>query len=111
MQGQSMMLPIIASTITIVFGLGGLIRGWQMWFKGRHDLISDWDNRALPNPSAYAPAFARIYIGIGCVLLAMPLLLFLGMNLIIWCALSVIIIWYWFHAVEVVADRARARNK
>ena len=111
MQRQSMMLPIIASTITIVFGLGGLIRGWQMGFKDRLDLITDGNNHPLPNPAVYAKAYARIYIGIGCVLLAMPLLLLLGMNLLIWCAVSVIIVWYRFFATERVADRARAKNK
>jgi len=101
----------MVSVLAIVFGSGGLIRGWQMGFKGRLDLISDFDNRALPNPAAYAPAYARIYLGIGSVLLAMPLLLLLGMHLIIWCTIGVVVMWYWFHAIEVVAQRARSKNQ
>ena len=108
MQGQAMMWATVAAVLT---GLGGIIRGWQMGFRGRLDLISDWDNRPLPNPAGFTKAFAHIYIGIGCLLVVMPLFLWLGMNFLIWCAITVIIVWYWFHAIDVVAERARVKNR
>lgn len=43
----------IGGIVALLLGLGGLIRGIQM-SKGRLDLISDWDNRPLPNPAEHA---------------------------------------------------------
>ncbi len=31
----------IATTVAIILGLGGIIRGWQMGYRNRLDLISD----------------------------------------------------------------------
>ncbi len=106
MQGQGMQW--IAAVATIIFGLMGIWRGWQMRYRNRLDLISDWDNRPLPNPSTYAVSFSRVYIGIGSALVGMPLILWLGLPILIWAGTVAIIIWYWFYAIDVITDRARA---
>ena len=106
-----MVWSIIASVVAVVLGLGGVIRGWQMRYKERVDLISDWDNCPLPNPAGFVKAFARVYIGIGSILIAMPLLLLLGMNILIWAGLVGVIVWYWFNAIDAIAERARATNR
>ena len=98
----------IAITVAIVLGAGGIIRGWQMGYRNRLDLISDWDHRPLPNPSLHARAFARVYLAMGGILVAMPALLFLGLHIYIWCAITAVLVWYWFYAIDSITEKARA---
>jgi Flp pilus assembly protein TadB len=95
------------SVITaLLLGLGGLVRGVQM-SKGNLDLISDWDNRQLPNPAEHASAFAHVYIRLGSVILISPIALWVGLPLLIWGVILAILVWYWFDAIERIAIRAR----
>lgn len=73
MQGTAAFL-ILGTIAAVLLGLGGIIRGIQMG-KGRLDLISDWDNRALPNPTEHAPAFSRVYIRLGGIIFTSPVVL------------------------------------
>lgn len=107
MQGQDMTFHIMGGITVLLLGVGGLIRGFQMR-KGRLDLISDWDNRPLPNSAEYAKPFARVYISIGMVMLALPLLLWFGLPLFLWGIIVAVLVWYWFEAIERIAIRAKA---
>lgn len=110
MQGQGMFPVIVCSLVALVFGLGGLLRGWQMGYQGRLDLISDWDYHPLPDPARFSKAFAHLYIGFGCVCLAMPLLLLLGLKIFIWAGMFGIIVGSWIFAIDAIALRARTGN-
>lgn len=110
MQEQASIWLIIASVGTVLMGLGGVLRGWQMKYRNRLDLVSDWDNRPLPNPANFAQAFGNVYIGIGAVMIAMLLPLLLGLHLLIWTGIFYAIIWYWFRAIDVIAARARGKT-
>jgi len=105
------MISILTFVFAALGGVGGIIRGWQMGFKGRLDLISDWDSRPLPDPARFAKAFSRIYIGLGGILIAMSLLLLLGLDIRICIAVAVAVIVSWFYAIDVVVARARATKR
>lgn len=108
MQGQELIWSIIGSVAALALGLGGVIRGWQMGYKDRFDLISDWDNRPLLNPARAAKAYSRAYIGIGSILIVMPTLLLLGLNILIWAGIVGIIVGFWFYAIDTIVIQARA---
>lgn len=107
MQGQTYTWALIATTVTILMGLGGVIRGWQMGFKNRLDLISDWDGKSLPSPAIYAKDFSTVYITLGGVLILMPALLWIGLPILIWAGILGVIIWYWFYAIDAITEKAR----
>lgn len=102
-----MTLTTIVSIAVVLLGVGGVIRGWQMGYGNRLDLISDWDHRPLPNPSSHSKAFSRVYLSIGSVLIGMPVLLLLGLHIFIWYAITAVIVWYWFYAIDAIVDKAR----
>jgi hypothetical protein len=106
MQGQGMQW--IASVATVILGLMGIWRGWQMRYRNRLDLISDWDSHPLPQPSAHAESFSRVYVRIGSALVGMPLMLWLGLPILIWAGIVAVIVWYWFNAIDAITDRARS---
>lgn len=107
MQGQDITFHILVVVTALLFGFGGLIRGFQMLNRGRLDLISDWNNRPLPNPAEYAKPFARVYIGIGSLFLLLPLLLWLSGSLLLCGIVAGVLVWYWFEAIDKIAERAR----
>lgn len=108
MHESAITAPTIAIAVAIIFGLGGLIRGWQMGFQGRLDLITDWDNRPLPNPAEYSKAFSRVYIGLGGAFMVAPLLLLVGLPVLILAGVFACLVWYWFNAIDVIVERARS---
>ncbi len=90
----------------LLLGFGGLVRGIQMG-KGRLDLISDWDNRPIPNQAEHATEFARVYIRLGGVTFISPIALWFGLPLLIWGIFLAVLVWYWFEAIDKIAIRAR----
>ena len=106
-----MFLDVVASLFALILGFAGVFRAWQMRYKGRVDLISDWDNRPLPDAAAHAAHFARVYGWIGTVLLAMPAVLWIGLPILAWTAILGVIVWYWFAAIDAIADRARSLRR
>lgn len=98
---------IIGIIFAVLLGVGGLIRGYQLR-KGRLDLVSDWDNRPLPNPEEHAPVFSRVYLRLGGIVLLSPAALVLGTPLVIWAAILAVLVWYWFEAIDRIASRAHA---
>ncbi len=106
MQGN-MTYHLTMIVVALLFGVGGLIRGLQMLFQGRLDLISDWDSRPLPNPAEYAKSFATVYISLGIAVLFVPLLILLGIPLLFCGIILAVLVWYWFQAIDKIAARAR----
>lgn len=107
MHGQDVTHHIMGIITSLLLGVGGLIRGIQM-NNGRLDLISDWERHPLPNPAEYARPFARVYISISILLLILALLLWFGLPLLLWGIIVVVLVWYWFEAIERIAIRAKA---
>lgn len=99
---------ILGAIAAVLLGLGGLIRGVQMG-KGRLDLISDWDSRPLPNPADHAPAFARVYIRLGGVILISPVALWFGVPVLVWGIVIGVLVWYWFEAIDKISAKARSK--
>ncbi|MBI2306894.1 MAG: hypothetical protein HYU78_06285 [Rhodocyclales bacterium] len=111
MQESEMFWSVVLSIVAVCFGVGGIFRGWQMGFRGRLDLVSDTDYRPLPDPAGSAKALARLYIGLGCVMLVLPLLLLAGVKLLVLGGAFGLVIWYWFYAVDTLAERVRTGAK
>jgi hypothetical protein len=109
MQG-SVEFQVMAAIAAVVLGLGGLVRGVQMR-KGRLDLISDWDNQPLPNPSEHAPAYAGVYVRLGAVILISPLALWAGVPLLVWGIAVGVLVWYWFEAIDRISAHAREKHR
>jgi len=105
-----MFWSVIASVVALIFCLGSLIRGWQMGYGGRLDLISDMDNRPLPNPANFAQTFCRLYLGLGGLMLIMLVLLWFGLNILIWSGLFGIILMSWTQVIDAIARRARLKK-
>jgi hypothetical protein len=77
--------------------------------KGGLDLISDCDNRPLPNPAKHAPAFARVYIRLGGIIFISPVLLWFGVPGMFWGIVICVPIWYWFEAIDKILSNARSQ--
>lgn len=109
MQGI-VVFQILGAIAAVLLGLGGIIRGIQMG-KGRLDLISDWDNRPLPNPNEHAPAFARVYVRLGVIIFISPVVLWFGVPVLVLGIVLAVLVWYWFEAIDRIALKARNFTK
>lgn len=108
MHGDANFLVGALAVITAILGTGGVIRGWQMASGRRLDLITDWDNKPVPDQPRHCAAFARIYLGVGAVMLTIPLWVWLGLSVFVAAPLAAVALWYWFEAIDRIATRARS---
>ena len=103
-------LAWIVSIALILIGLGAIFRGWQMHYRGRIDLISDWDSNPLPNPTSLTMPFFRVYAVAGATLCLLPIPLALGVPILIDCLLIAVVITWWFFAIDAIAARTRKQQ-
>ena len=108
--GQANFVIGALAAITAIFGIGGVFRGWQMRSGKRLDLITDWDNKPVPDQAQHCAAFARVYLGVGVAMLTIPLWLWLGLSIFLATPLAAVALWYWFEAIDRIVARARSAS-
>ena len=105
-----MLMPWIATITILLFGLAGIIRGWQMRFGSRLDLISDWECRPLPLPESLVLEFSRIYLTAGAILCGAPAFVLTGLPLVVCVLIAVLVVWYWVYRIDGIIVRASLRG-
>jgi len=106
-------LRVAFGCVTGIFVIGGMVRGLQMGGGRRPDLVTGWNNEALPDVAAASRSMSRLYLAMAAVMLGLLALLFFGVRLVVWGGLFGLALWVWCYLLNAITEREikRIRNR
>jgi uncharacterized membrane protein len=89
-------------------GIGMLFRAWRIAMRKDYRYVVDWRGRSIQDGARWSsPVMAINGAGGLGLLMVGVLVLLMGVPLAIWSGATALIIWSYFFALKVVAQRAR----
>jgi uncharacterized membrane protein len=89
-------------------GIGMLFRAWRIAMRKDYRYVVDWRGRSIQDGARWSsPVMAINGAGGLGLLMVGVLVLLVGVPLAIWSGATALIIWSYFFALKVVAQRAR----
>jgi hypothetical protein len=97
-------------------GIGMLFRAWRIAMRKDYRYVVDWRGRSIQDGARWsspvmaingAGGLGLLMVGVLVLLMVGVLVLLMGVPLAIWSGATALIIWSYFFALKVVAQRAR----
>ena len=89
-------------------GIGMLFRAWAIVVRRDRRYVADWRGRSIGQGARWAYAVAAINgVGGAALFLTGVLVLLIGLPFAAWSGATALIIWTYYFALRIVAQRAR----